>query len=260
MSEHGQPAAETSQPDDRRLSAFRPIRLRKASSEVVAVIVDAIRAGIYRPGDLLPPERDLAARLEVSRVVLREAIEMLRTEGIVTTRRGKGGGTAIDSVGNLAHVLASLRGETSANMRSLLEFRRAIELPSSLLACERATEADFARLEELVDELGAALDRSHAEIIQIDTQFHVTVADISRNRLLAQALSDTLSEIVVLRSFFPYGFVEIEQSHRNQEVLLRALQSRRPETVKRAVDDHLAALEEIALGFRLSFADEPRNR
>ena len=241
--------------DDRGLSAFRPIRLRKASSEVVAVLVDAIRAGIYGPGDLLPPERDLAARLEVSRVVLREAIDELRKEGIVTTRRGKTGGTAVASVGNLANVLAGLRGESTSNMRSLLEFRRALELPGSLLAAQRATDEDLARLEELVARLAAALDGSHAEILQIDAQFHVAVAELSRNRLLAQSLSETLSEILVLRSFFPHGFVEIQQSYRNQEVLLQALESRAAARIRDAVDDHLGALEEIVLGFRLPFAD-----
>lgn len=245
-----------SQPDDRGLSAFRPIRLRKASSEVVAVLVDAIRAGIYKPGDLLPRERDLAARLEVSRVVLREAIETLRTEGIVTTRRGKHGGTVIASVDNLAHVLAGLRGETTSNMRSLLELRRALELPSSLLASQRADDAGFERLEGLVEQFRSMLDRSHAEIIQVDTQFHVVVAELSRNEPLARALSQTLDEIIVPRSFFPYGFVEIQQSYVNQENLLRALKSRDRATVRAAVDDHLGALEEVVLGFRLLFADD----
>ncbi len=250
------PPAPAAQTDDRGLSAFRPIRLRKASDEVVAVLIDAIRAGIYQPGDLLPPERDLAARLEVSRVVLREAIEALRKEGIVTTRRGKTGGTAIDSVSNLPRVLAGLRGETTSNMRSLLEFRRALELPAALLTSQRSTDADFARLEELVAQFRSALERSHAEIVQVDTQFHVVVGELSRNQLLAHALSQTLSEIVVLRSFFPYGFVEIQRSYANQETLLRALESRDRATVRATVDEHLGDFEEIVLGFRLRFADE----
>jgi GntR family transcriptional repressor for pyruvate dehydrogenase complex len=246
----------SAQPADRGLSAFRPIRLRKASDEVVAVLVDAIRAGVYRPGDQLPPERDLAARLEVSRLVVREAIELLRKEDIVETRRGKAGGTAIKSVDNLARVLTGLRGETTASMRSLLEFRRALELPSALLAAQRATDAEFGRLRRLVEDLEAALERSHAEIIQVDTRFHVTVAELSQNRLLERTLSDTLRELVVLRSFFPHGFVEVRQSHLNQEALLQALETRDRATIRAAVDDHLGALEEIVLGMRLPFADD----
>ena len=74
--------------EDRGLSEFSPIRQRKASDEVLAVLVDAMRGGLYDIGDLLPPERDLAERLNVSRTVLREAIDALRSEGIVTVRRG----------------------------------------------------------------------------------------------------------------------------------------------------------------------------
>ena len=60
------------QGDDRGLSAFSPIRIRRASDEVLAVLVDAIRGGLYEPGDALPPERDLAERLHISRKVLNE--------------------------------------------------------------------------------------------------------------------------------------------------------------------------------------------
>jgi len=162
----------------------------------------------------------------------------------------------VESVGNLAHVLAGLRGESTTNMRSLLEYRRALELPCALLAAKRATEAEFGRLRGLVDLLGETLERSHAEVLQVDTRFHVTVAELSQNRLLAQSLSETLSEILVLRSFFPHGFVEIRQSYLNQQVLLEALESREPAAIRAAVDDHLGALEEIALGFRLGFADD----
>src|SRR5687767_14011293 len=73
---------------DRGLTAFSPITLRKASDEVLAVLVDAIRGGLYEIGDALPPERDLAERLNVSRKVLRDAIDELRQAGIVTVRRG----------------------------------------------------------------------------------------------------------------------------------------------------------------------------
>jgi GntR family transcriptional repressor for pyruvate dehydrogenase complex len=242
---------------DRGLWAFQPIRQRKASEEVVAVLIDALRVGIYRAGDPLPPERDLAARLEVSRVVLRDAIDVLRREGIVSTSRGKTGGTVVESVGNLPRVLANLQGPSSSNMHSLLEFRRALELPSALLAAERATAENFDHLRALVEQLGANRAQSHAETIQIDAQFHIAMAEASRNQLLADALSETLGQIIVLRSFFPYGFVEIEQSYVNQQAMLAALESREPELIRVRVDEHLRALEEIVLGLRLTFVGDP---
>lgn len=77
---------------DRGLILFAPIQTRKASDEVLGVLVDALRGGIYEVGDMLPPERDLADQLNVSRKVLREAIERLRAEEIVSVRRGAAGG------------------------------------------------------------------------------------------------------------------------------------------------------------------------
>ena len=57
---------------------------------------DGYPAGVYPPGSALPPERDLAERMGVSRATLREAIAALRTAGMVQTTRGRGGGTVVD--------------------------------------------------------------------------------------------------------------------------------------------------------------------
>src|SRR5262249_6487237 len=77
---------------DRGLSAFKPVQLRKAADEVLAALIDAIRGGLYRPGDLLPRERDLAEQLEVSRTVVRSAIDTLRQAEVLSVQRGRRGG------------------------------------------------------------------------------------------------------------------------------------------------------------------------
>src|SRR5829696_424572 len=110
---------------DRNLHAIRPISLQKAADAVVAVIVDAIRGGLFEPGDLLPSERDLATQLQVSRNVVREGIDTLRREGVVSVRRGVGGGIRVVAVERLSDVVAGLRGKTHDMMRAALEARRA---------------------------------------------------------------------------------------------------------------------------------------
>ncbi len=241
--------------EDPRLRAFRPIHLRRASEEVVEVLIDAIRSGIYQPGDLLPPERDLAARLEISRVPVREAIKVLRDQGIVSTRRGKHGGTVVESLANVPRILAQLHDDPMSNMRSLLELRRLLELPCTLLAARTASDDDLDQLEDLVDQLGRSLHQSHAEIVEVDVRFHIAVAQLTRNRPLAEALRTVLNQIVVVRSLFPFGFVEIGQSYENQQTLMRALRSRDPAVIRPVLDDHLSSLEEVVLGFRLEFID-----
>src|SRR3954469_16919702 len=76
-------------------AVLRPVRGHHAFEACVEQLGTAIRLGIYPLGTTLPSERDLAARLAVSRATLREAIAALRSAGLVETRRGRGGGTVV---------------------------------------------------------------------------------------------------------------------------------------------------------------------
>src|SRR5262249_37267249 len=145
MSENHVPAT------DRGLSAFRPVRLRKAADEVLAALIDAIRGGLYKQGDLLPRERDLARQLEVSRTVVRSAIETLREAGVLAVQRGRRGGTQVASTKGLVDVLSQMGGQVVSDLHSILEARRMLEVTAGLLAARRMTEEDFSELERLVD-------------------------------------------------------------------------------------------------------------
>jgi GntR family transcriptional repressor for pyruvate dehydrogenase complex len=76
-------------------AVLRPIREGYAFESTIEQLAGAIRLGVFARGDQLPPERELAERLGVSRMTLREAIGALRESGLVTTRRGRGGGTVV---------------------------------------------------------------------------------------------------------------------------------------------------------------------
>ncbi len=239
--------------DDRGLQAFSPIEVRKASDEVLAVLVDAIRGGLYEIGDALPPERDLAERLNVSRKVLRDAIDQLRQEGIVSVRRGSGGGTVIESLENLTQVCASIQGETRASLRSLLEMRRPLECTAALLASQRATEDQHVWLRRLVLMLDNLIDRPK-EFWEVDIRFHFTVADISGNPYCSMFLRDIFNRMSVIRQQFPYAHVPHLQAITNQQMTLEAIVSRDTDRVLTVMDEHLAALEYVLLGQRLTIA------
>jgi len=240
--------------DDRGLSAFRPIRMRSAGDEVVAVLADAIRGGLYGPGDLLPRERELAARLRVSRTVLREAIAVLRREGVVSVRRGPAGGIMVDSLTPLGPVLSRLRTETHIGLRSLLEARRAVDLTAGLVFGDRATAADLDELARLVDALDEPLGRADEDgFYAIDMQFHLRIVDASRNEMLGAFERTLFDHLDTLRGQFPVGHVELGRALENQRTTLEALRTRAPERIVSALDDHLASLEEHFLGERLPF-------
>lgn len=249
MSEEGR-----KQPADRnKIETFHPIRMSKAADEVIAVLVDAIRGGAYEPGDPLPRERELAVQLEVSRPVVAQAMDALRRAGIVTSRRGVGGGWFVASFEKIPQVLGDLRGDTLTNVQTVLEMRRSLEMAVALLAVERAGDKDVERLEDFADQLEQSLGRPIQEIWTIDCRFHLALADISGNEMLARSMTDTLDDLTIIRATITYGHVPPENSPASQHRYMAALKTRDPLLVARAVDDHLANLEEVYLGQRLRF-------
>jgi GntR family transcriptional regulator, transcriptional repressor for pyruvate dehydrogenase complex len=236
---------------DPRLAAFKPVRLRKAADEVVSVIVDAIRGGLYEPGEKLPREVDLAARLEVSRTTVREAVGAIQRAGIVTVRRGRKGGAVVVTRSIPPDVLAAIEGESNANMRSLLETRRILEVASARLAAQRGTERDFLDLEGLVEMLEGLL-REPEEFIAADVLFHIRVAEASGNTYLARYTRATLHQFSTVRVRYPIGRIDLRRGIENQRRTLDAIKSRNVKQIEAAIDDHLGSVEEHFLGERLS--------
>lgn len=236
--------------EDDRLTVFRPVRLRSAADVVLAVLVDAIRGGAFTPGDMLPKERDLAERLGISRPVLRQAFAVLRSAGIVSARRGPGGGTVIESLKNLNQVLAHIEGETRFELRQVLEVRRANELYAALLCGERASEADFELLQRLVEDLP---DNVHSipAAMDADMRFHLMVAEKSDNAMLAGIIRDVYNHMAALREPYPYGHVDFDKAIENQWLIFDALCSREPARICTAIDTHNSAYEQVMLGYTL---------
>lgn len=237
----------TGRSGDRNLQAFRPIKLQKAGDAVIAVLADAIRAGLFAPGDLLPTERSLASQLEVSRSVVRKAIDVLRRAGIVSVKRGPGGGIMVVSDEQLREVVAGLRGKTHDLMQNALEVRRSLELPAFLLATRRATDSDLDALARLVTGLEHLEDRPD-DFYALDLKFHREVVRLARNPLLADCYRATLAQLAEIRQEFPVLRVPFEQALENQRKLYAALRSRDPVRIEQTVDDHLTATEIIYLG------------
>jgi DNA-binding FadR family transcriptional regulator len=246
-------------PDERRLLAFSPIRLRKASDEVLAVLIDALRGGLYEPGDPLPPERDLALRLGISRNVLREAIEVLRHAGIVSVRRGAGGGAFVVSTENIAKVSADLQGNTRASLRSLLEARRPLECYAAALAAERATDDDISDLRRLVAMLTEVDDRPK-EFWEVDVRFHFGIAEASKSSAIPEFLREVFKRLDAIRDQFPFAYVPHDEAIANQAATLVAVESRDSNLAVRAMDEHLSSLEVVLIGSRLPMPLGPLSR
>ena len=124
-------------------AVLRPLTDIAAFSSTVERLGAVIRLGVFARGEQLPPERELAVKLGVSRVNLREAIAALRESGMVQTRRGRGGGTTVTYAGSSTPALdqAALR-RRAPQITDALNFQRVIEPGAAFLAASTELTAD----------------------------------------------------------------------------------------------------------------------
>jgi GntR family transcriptional repressor for pyruvate dehydrogenase complex len=236
---------------DDRLDHFRPLQQRKAADVVADILVDAIRNGLYHPGDRLPRERDLAGRLEVSRTTLREAISILKRAGVVKVRRGNQGGVFVATRVIPSTLLESVDGlDRHTELRSLLEVRRPLELLAGVLAARRASEETFQEIAELNEQLAPHAGEPF-EFMHIDFQIHLRIAEASQNTMLVSYLSDILKKQLAIRFEYPVETFSPTRAMALHREMLRALVERNELSVIAIVDEHLANVERHMLGERL---------
>ena len=223
---------------------LEPVRKTKVYAEVAAQIHRLIADGRLKPGDRLPPERELAEVFGVSRTSVRDAIRVLETRGLVEPRHGEG--TVVKRipidviVGPLADALSSSKDLTA----DLFDMRKMLEPPLARAAAFRATEDDVRALEEIVARQRArvlagqiAVDEDHA--------FHYRIATAAKNQVLLRTmdvLMDLLRESRV-RSLQGPGRAEISlEGHRR---ILDAIRRRDPEGAAERMRAHIEEIETI---------------
>jgi GntR family transcriptional repressor for pyruvate dehydrogenase complex len=215
-----------------------PPRVEQAASRVVEHVRSLIEQGQLHPGDRLPPERDLAVEIGVSRPSLRSGLQKLGAMGVVIARQGAGtfvaaGPPRLEN-GSL-RFLAALHGFTRDDM---FEARRVLEVGSSGLAAERATPEQLAVMAEEVAGMFASLDDPQAYLVH-DIQFHRSVAAGSCNPVLA-TLIDTVAEMVYeTRRLTVERARDLRQSAEMHRRIYRAVKARDPELARREMSEHL---------------------
>lgn len=225
-----------------RTSTPSPSRLRHPDgghAQVVAFVRDLIERAQVRPGDQLPTERALAARIGVSRPTIRAGLRALAAMGIVSSRHGSG--TYISDAPALAPeplgFLAALHGFT---LEQMYEARRILEVGAAGLAAERATPDHIASLAEEVASLFAAMNDPRLFLVH-DIAFHRTVAAASGNPIVT-----TLVEMVSALYYDRRQKTAEQATNRNlmdaaeaHRAIYRAIRAHDAEAARRAMHDHL---------------------
>jgi DNA-binding FadR family transcriptional regulator len=165
---------------------FQAVEQRRTFEQILLQVEEAITSGGLKPGDRLPPERDLALTFGVSRASVREAMRVLEMFGVIVARRGTGpdaGSIVAASAQNgLENALRLHVGLLRIPTRDMVEVRAVLEQHAARRAAERVDEKTTARLHEIV--AGMRTAASIAEFNELDTDFHVEIARVSGNALL----------------------------------------------------------------------------
>lgn len=165
---------------------------------VVARISAAIGLGVITDGEQLPSEIDLANQLGVSTMTLREALAVLREQGLVHTKRGRGGGSFIRSSPDAVNTrsLARLQQLSVEELRDIGDEHLAIAGTAAVLAARRGVAADVTRLRSLAQRLSDADDPVHAK--RADSRFQIEVAVCSQSARLTRSEVNLQAELSAL--------------------------------------------------------------
>lgn len=163
----------------------------KLPDKVYAGVVEAILRGDYRADGKLPTETELAARFNVSRPTVREALSRLRSDGIVESRRGAGSYV----VKLPATVPAQLTPiESVADIERYYAFRQCVEAGAAAAAAEQRDASDLEAIRAAYDALHAALDAGGPDVEE-DVRFHLAVARASHNQFFVATLETSVGPI-----------------------------------------------------------------
>lgn len=206
---------------------------------------DRILSGEFKPGDVLPSEREIAAELDVSRIPVREAMKSLEYLGVVRQERGKGVVVQEADLGNALKVVGPLVTTiTPKILDDLFQFRLLIEPYAAEQAAKYATSEELDRMaEELDRQRRAFLNNEQAEYVSF--QFHYSVMLASHNEIVA-IVSRFLTEV---QHYSRHMTLWNEERRRNAYVehnkVYQAICSRSPEAARKEMYEHLAKPQKV---------------
>ncbi|MER6942644.1 FCD domain-containing protein [Nonomuraea sp. NPDC000554] len=232
------------------LTMLRPVRAGNAFEETVERLLQAIKLGVVGPGEKLPPERELAVQLGISRVTLREAIRALQEAGYLDVRRGRYGGAFVTYVPpppGQADLRKAVADMGLADLSDALTFRMAVECGAAeVLATSELTDEQRALLGRKLSELNeAGVD----DYRRLDTAFHLSIAELTGSPLLATACADARLRVSDLLNAIPMLQVNLDHAAVQHQAIVAAILAGDPDAARRAVAEHLEGTAALLRAF-----------
>jgi GntR family transcriptional regulator, transcriptional repressor for pyruvate dehydrogenase complex len=219
-------------------------RMPRLSDTIAEQLLEAIVAGRFTEGDVLPSERELGDQFGVSRTVIREAVRALATRGVVEVQSGRGVRVkALDTESITEAMSLLLRGDSAIDFAKVHEVRLMLETHLAGLAAQRSTPEDHEELERLMNAWVAAGDDVETAS-RIDVDFHRAIAKCARNELflvLLDSIAGALLENRRATLALEHSRAKVLAEHRN---IVAGIRVHDPELARSAMETHLAGVAE----------------
>jgi GntR family transcriptional regulator, transcriptional repressor for pyruvate dehydrogenase complex len=225
----------------KRMAADQQVRRQPLVHEYVAEqLRREIALGLFASRSSLPPERELAAMFGVGIMTVHRAIRLLESEFLITSKRGRGGGTFIVGSARDDGATKQLQAKARQERRAIeeaLDCRLELEPQVVARAARQRSAKDLESLRELLDAAGATDD--DVEFTKLDARFHTCVAEAAANRFMTDALERVRAELYVIFLLLPDSPLWQQRSLKEHEHIFAALQEGNAERASRAAARHV---------------------
>ncbi|HEX6739840.1 MAG TPA: GntR family transcriptional regulator [Vicinamibacteria bacterium] len=207
------------------LALPKETRHRTKQEFVYATLRDSIMKCELRPGERLVID-DLARRLSVSSIPVREALQILQSEGLVVT---------------VPHVGATVAGISRESIREVFTVMEGLEMVATRVAAERATPADLDELTQIVGGMDRVLAAGlHEMWADLNTRFHTTISRMTEMPMLEEMTEWAMGRWDRVRRYYFNGVLlhRVEHAQQEHHAILAAIQARDFPALEQTVREH----------------------
>jgi GntR family transcriptional repressor for pyruvate dehydrogenase complex len=224
---------------------FREITPVRLYESVIEQIMNLIKNNKLKPGDKLPPERELAEKFSISRGSLREAFRVLESRGLIKSKPG--GGRYIREVRNNSHnstenIILSLE---KSSILELLEAREILEIKIAKIAAQRATPEDIELIEKALNKMSKEEEIKNDKKTESDTEFHLAIASASHNFVFVNIIKLHLDLLRDTREKTQQIPGRREERWSEHQAILQAIKEHNSKKAGEAMLKHLRNVREV---------------
>jgi GntR family transcriptional regulator, transcriptional repressor for pyruvate dehydrogenase complex len=224
-------------------AVFKPVQPPTTFEETVERLGTAIRLGLLPPGTRLPPERELAEELRISRSTLRQALTTLVQSGHLLSLRGRSGGTFVSEEPPLARGTES--PPLGSEARAVLDYRVVVETGATVLAAERAGQDDLDALQRLTQDMSATQGAGFEVYRRADVRFHIGLAEACHSPRLVAAMTEIQGEMSDLIQRVAHPEEVLSHSNAQHKRLVALLRRKDTARAVRLMREHCEGTEHI---------------